>query len=70
MNGIKGGGETARRKCNQLLDAVVKILKYNKSTFYHDIYIKVFFDETVLYLTVSNDDVLNTTNNETEFPEL
>ena len=55
---------------NRLLDAVVKIIKYNKITIDHAIYIKVFTDGTVSYLTVCTDDFLNTTNNETAFPEL
>ena len=46
------------------------IIKYKKSTIYHAIYIKFFTDGTVSYLTVSTDYVLNTTNNETSFPEL
>ena len=49
---------------------MVTIIKYKKSKIDHDIYIKVFTDGTVSYLTVSTDDVLNTTNNKTEFPEL
>ena len=36
----------------------------------HDIYINVFYDKTVFYSMVSTDDVLNTTNNETEFSKL
>ena len=43
---------------------------HKKSTIGHAIYIKVFDDGTVSYLTVSTDDVLNTTNNENAFPEL
>ena len=58
------------RQWNRLLDKVVTIIKYNKSTSYHDIYIKVLPDGTVSYHTVSTDDVLNTTNNETSFTEL
>ena len=46
------------------------IHKYRKITIDHDIYIKVFSGVTVSYLTYSTDDVLNTTNNETAFPEL
>ena len=57
-------------QCNILLDAVVTIIKYKKSTIDHDIYIKVFTDGTVSYLTVSTYDVLSTTNNENAFPEL
>ena len=62
MNRIQGK-KPAERQWNRLLDAVVTILKYNKSTIDHDIYIKVCTDDTVSYLTVSTDDVLNTTNN-------
>ena len=60
----------AGRQWNRLLDSVVTILKYKKITIDHAIYIKVFADGTVSYLTVSTDDVLNTTNNENSFPEL
>ena len=45
-------------------------MKYKKITIDHDIYIKVFSDETVSYITVSTDDILNTTNNETAFTEI
>ena len=69
MNGIQGT-KPAVRKWNRLLNTVVAIIKYNKITIYHSIYIKIFTDVTVSYLTVSADDVLNTTTNETEFPEL
>ena len=69
MNGIQGIN-AAGRQWNRLLDAVVTILKYKKSTIYLAIYIKVFADGTVSYLTVSTDDVLNTTNNDNAFPEL
>ena len=69
MNGIQGTNQ-AGIKCNRLLDAVVTILEYKKSTIDHDIYIKVFDDGTVSYLTVSTDNVLNTTNDENTFPEL
>ena len=61
---------TGRRQWNILLVAVVTIIKYKKIVIYHAIYIKSFTDGKVSYLTVSTDDVLNTTNNETEFPEL
>ena len=64
MNGIQGK-KPAGRKWNRLLDAVFTLLKYNKSTMYHDIYIKVVTGGTVLYLTVSSDDGLNTNTNET-----
>ena len=69
MNGIKGT-KSAGRQWNRLLDAVVTILKYRKSTIDHAIFIKVFDDSTVSYLTVSTDYVINTTNNENAFPEL
>ena len=49
---------------------MVTIIKYKKSTTDNAIYIKVFSDITVSYLKVSTDDFLNSTNNETEFPEL
>ena len=69
MNGIQGTKLTGRQ-WNKLLDAVVTIIDYKKSTIDHAIYIKVFTDDTVSYLTVSTDDVINTTNNENAFPEL
>ena len=62
--------KTAGRQWNRLLDAVVMILKYNKSTIDIAIYIEVFSGVTVSYLTFSTDDVLNTTNNDNTFPEL
>ena len=49
---------------------MVTILEYKKSTIDHAIYINFFDDGTVSYLTVSTDDVLNTTNNKNTFPEL
>ena len=49
---------------------MVTILRYNNSTLYHDIYIKVFTGVTVSYLTVYTDDVINNTTNDTAFPEL
>ena len=69
MNGNQGT-KPSGRQCNRLLDAVVTIIHHKKSTIYHAIYIKVFTDVTVTYLTVSTDDVLNTNNNENSFPEL
>ena len=69
MNRIQGTKPDGR-KWNRLLDAVVTILKYKKSTIDHAIYIKVLYYGTVSYVTVSTDNVLNTTNNETAFPEL
>ena len=69
MNGIQGENP-AGRQWNRLLDSVVTIVKYKKIKIDHAIYIKVFTDGKVSYLTVSTDDVLNTTNNETTFTEL
>ena len=46
------------------------MIKYKRSTIDHAIYIKVFSDVTVSYLTVSTDNFLNTANNETSFTEL
>ena len=63
MNEIQGT-KPVGRQWNRLLDAVVTIIKYKNSTIGHAIYIKVLTDVTVSYLTVSTDDVLNTTNNE------
>ena len=63
MNGIQAG-KTSGRQLNRLLDAVVTILKYNKITIDHAIYIKVSSDGTVYYLTVSTDNFPCTTNNE------
>ena len=68
MNAIQRKNSDGRQ-WNRLLDAVVTMLKYKKNTIDNAIYIKVFADVTVSYLTVSTDDVLNTNNNETEFPE-
>ena len=64
MYGIQGT-EPDGQPLNILLDAVVTILKYNKGTNDHAIYIKFLSDGTVTYLKASNDDVINTTNNET-----
>ena len=69
MNVIQGK-KPAGRQCNRLLDSMVTIIKYKKSTIDHDIYIKLFTYGTVYYPTVSTDDVLFATNNETSFSEL
>ena len=45
-------------------------MEYKKNTTYNSIYIKVFYDRIMLYLTVSTDDVINTNNNYTAFTEL
>ena len=60
MNVIQGT-KSPGIQWNRLLDAVVKILKYNKSTIYHDIYIKVFNNVKMSYITVSTDVIINTT---------
>ena len=46
------------------------MINYRKITIDHAIYIKVFTYDTVSYLKVCTDDVINTTNNENAFPEL
>ena len=46
------------------------IIKHKNIKIDHTIYIKAFTDGKVSYLTVSTDDVLNTTNNKTSFTEL
>ena len=69
MNGNQGT-KPAGRKLNRLLDAVVTILEYKKSTIDHAIYIKGFDDGTVPYRKSSIDDIINTNNNENTFPEL
>ena len=69
MNEIQGT-KPSGQQWNRLLDALFAILKYKKSIIDHAIYIKVFSDVTVSYLTFSTNDVINTNNNYTEFPEL
>ena len=64
INGIQVTQQDVRQ-WNRLLDAVVTIIKYKKRKIYHAIWIKFSTDGTVSYLTVSTDDFLNTTNNET-----
>ena len=64
MNGIQGT-KPSRRKWNRILDAVVTMMKYKKSTIDYAIYINVLSDVTVSYITVSTDDVFNATNNKT-----
>ena len=64
------GTKPARQQWNQILDSVVTILKYKKITIYHVIYIKEFYGGILYDLTVSNDDVINTTTNQTVFPKL
>ena len=69
MNGIQVT-KPAKPQWDRLLDSVVAMIKYKKITIDHVIYIKVLYDGAVSYLKVSTDDVLNTTNDETAFPEL
>ena len=66
IQGIKPAG----RQYNQPLVTVLTIIKHNKSTIQNAIFFKVIYEVRVSHLMVSTDDVLNTTNNETEFPEL
>ena len=67
---VNQGKKLSGRKWNWLPDAVVKIFKYNKIKIDHYIYIKVFYDVTVSYRTVSYGDFLNTNNNKIAFTEL
>ena len=64
------GKKRAGQKWNRLYDTMVTIHQYKKRRIDHYIYIKVFSDRTGSYLRVSTDDVLNTTNNKIELPEL
>ena len=64
MNEWNSGENPSGRQYNQLLDAMVTMIKYNKNTIYHTIYIKVFSDGTFSYLTVSTDDFLKNNSNE------
>ena len=48
---------------------MVTVLKYIIITIDHAIYIKVFYDRTVSYITVYTDNVVSTTNNKKEFSE-
>ena len=69
MNGIQGI-KMAGRQWNRILDTVVKIIKYKKSTIDNAIYINFFADGTMSYLTIPTGDVINTTNNQNAFPKL
>ena len=66
MNGIQGT-ITEGRQWNIILDTVITIIKYKKSTIDHDIYIEVLYDGAISYFTVSTDDGLNITTNYTVF---
>ena len=68
MNGIQDKNASGCQG-NRLLDEVVTIMKYKKRTIYHAIFIKVFSDGNISYLTVYTDDIMNTTSNDTDFPE-
>ena len=68
-NGIQGT-KPVELQWNRHLDSVVTIIKYKRRTIDNTIYIKVLYDGTFSYIMISTDDVLNTTNNEIEFPEL
>ena len=70
MHEWNSGKKSSGIQLNRLLDSVDIILKYKKFTIDHAIYIKVFYYGTVSYITFYTDDAINTTNNETEFPEL
>ena len=59
------GTKPAARQCNRLLYTVVTNINYKKSTIDHDIYIELFTDGILSYLTVSTDNVLNISNDET-----
>ena len=49
---------------------VVTMMRYKKRKIDHNIYIKVLSDVNVYYISVSTNDVLNTTNNELTFTDL
>ena len=69
MNEIQGT-KPSGIQFNILLDAVVTFLKYNKIPIDHAVYIKFFTNGSLSYLKVLTHGVLNTTNNETSFPEI
>ena len=60
----------AEYQWNKILDTLVTNIKQKKSTIDCAIYIKVLYDGTSSFITVSTDGFLKTSNNETEFPEL
>ena len=59
-----------RFQCNRLLDAVVKNIYHKIISIYHAIYVNLFYNVTVSYLSVSVYDVLNTIYNDKLFQEL
>ena len=60
----------AGRQWNPLINSVIKIIIYKKSTIYHDTSIMISSYVTVSCLTVTTDNVLNIDHNETTFTEL
>ena len=67
---VNQGTKKSGRQWNIILDLVVTMINYKKTTIDHSIYIKVFNYGTVFYPTVSTGDVINNTNNKTAFTEL
>ena len=72
FNTLKNPGKKTQLDDNTINSSMqwLQLLNIRKSTIDHAIYIKVLSDVKVSYLTVSTDDVINTTNNETEFHDL
>ena len=68
MNEIQGTN-IERRQWNKILNALLTLLKHQKITIDHAIYIEVFYDGNSYYLRVTTDDFLNDTNTETAFTE-
>ena len=66
MNGAQNK-KISERQRNILLDTEVIMIKYKKIKMYHVIYIKVFFDKNVSYISVSTNKILNVTKNKTAF---
>ena len=69
MNKIKSNKKPGIQR-NRILDELVIMMKYNKIKIDHAIYIEILSDGNLPYFTVSTDDVLNNTNNNTHFTEL
>ena len=68
-NGIQGKNPSGRQ-WNRLLDEVVTVMKYKRIVIDNGICIKILPDGTISYITVSTDDVTNTTNNVIYFSDL
>ena len=62
INGIQDAKPPGRQR-NRLIDDVVKIIQQKKIKIYHTIYVNIFYNCTVSYLTVLTGDVINTTKN-------